>query len=303
MKKLISLALVLSMTVSMVMTCAMADGTSVTVPVGTAAELQTALQSTEYSGYDKVVVQLTADITLTADTLITSLGSSDVTIDGQSRYTLSAPSGDAGSYTLFTLSSPNGKTLTFENLTIDAGNQQLLSVTNGTNTALAFSGATLTNLYGASNNSGGIAFVGKGSGNDITCDVTFTNTAVSGVGTLLTVRYANLTASGSSFTASALEGGAAIYLRNNAGEYYQCTADLEDCDISWTDSTGGLSYGIYTGTYWTLTLDGGSAVTGAETYAGSDGIYAAVYAGATSSELILNDCTVSNTDGTAAVIA
>ncbi|MCD8008514.1 MAG: hypothetical protein LUF68_06215, partial [Clostridiales bacterium] len=295
------------MVLSMVMTCAMAeeDGASATVvQVSTGAELKTALAD---ATYDPVTIQLTADINMTSSTLITSIAPSDVTIDGQGKYTLSAPSGSAGAYTLFAISKPSGKSLTFQDLTIDAGNQQLLSLSGGSDTTLTFSGATLQNLYGSSANNGGVTVAGSGTGNEITCGVAFENTTASGTGTLLTVRYADLAADGSSFTTSALEGGAVINLRAG-GASYQCQAVVTDSAVAWTDEdAGGLFNGIAVNGYWTLTLDGGSTVTGAETYTpeetykGSDTGCAAVYAAA-SSNLILNDCTISNSDGSDARI-
>ncbi len=310
-KRITSLALVLSMVLSMVITCAFADGedsgsvssNSTTVSVSTAEALQTAVQNTkDYTSYDEVIVQLTANIDMTGY-LVTSIGPTAVTIDGQGQYTLSATGSTVAGTTMFKFSTFDGNTLTFRNITIGAGNQQFFAT--GANTAvnswLVLDNVTMTGLNSGTASAGntteaGIYF-GAATTSGTESGVRISKSTISGTGCFIDLLRAKLTVENSSLTFTSAYS--TQYLINLPTSSASCPAEAT---ISGTTITmNDADYPMYAvnnaGAYSSVTVDGGSTITGTGNTSSC-----ALYVNSASATATLNACTLSNTDGSAAQI-
>ncbi|MCD8375683.1 MAG: hypothetical protein LUD69_01925, partial [Oscillospiraceae bacterium] len=258
------------------------------VHVTTAEELADAVMSEGYT--EPLTIYLDNDITMTSDTLITTLPGVNVTINGQG-HTLSAPSGEditAGSLTMFTIPTTSGHNLTFQNITIDAQSQQFIYYQSDSGT-LTLNSVTLKNGY-ASNSTTGAIIAAAGSANNARCSaVNLTGvTAENCQGTLLYAKYlSSLSVSNSTLSSASLTS--ATYVVNLAsGSSPACAMTVSGSTISWTGDD--WTYGIYMGMFWKLTVEN-STISGPNPAAASIYCYSDYR-----NTLTLNSSTVASTD-------
>ncbi len=305
MKRFTSVILVLAMVLSMVITCASAEATveydteasSATVKVTTWDEMKAALTSSDYSDYSTLTVQLQNDIQIPSSSdVVTSVTHKKIVIDGQSLYTLSAPSVEtSGSVYMFTIPTTSGYDLTFRNITIDANNQGFINFQSYTG-SLTLNQVTLKNGYSAKNADAVITCQARNVTSYYINPVTINGlTTENCSGTLLYAAYvSNVTISDSTLTTSANDGASTyvVYVPQSTNSNANSVITIEKSEISWTGDT--WKYGLYVGRYNSATIEG-------STISGPSSTTAAISVSGETS-LTLNSSTVESTDEGTAVI-